>query len=109
MPLVACPDCGQQLSDAAPACLKCGRPMRAPLAGLGPSDVQTVELTSKRWKKLQLWGGVFMVLAPIVCATGMGGGSSHPSVGTMATGWGMFLLGLVLMLWGRLGAFWYHK
>ena len=28
MGLVACPDCGRQISDAAPSCIGCGRPMR---------------------------------------------------------------------------------
>jgi hypothetical protein len=27
MPLITCPDCQTQVSDAAPACPKCGRPM----------------------------------------------------------------------------------
>ena len=26
MPLVTCPDCGKQVSDAAPSCIHCGRP-----------------------------------------------------------------------------------
>lgn len=26
MPLIACPDCHRQISDAAPACIHCGRP-----------------------------------------------------------------------------------
>lgn len=29
MALIACPDCGQQVSDAAPACIRCGRPLAA--------------------------------------------------------------------------------
>ena len=29
MALVTCPDCQAQISDAAPACPKCGRPMGA--------------------------------------------------------------------------------
>lgn len=28
MPLVTCVDCGKQISDAAPACIHCGRPMK---------------------------------------------------------------------------------
>ena len=28
MPLVACPDCEKHVSDAAPACIHCGRPLR---------------------------------------------------------------------------------
>ena len=27
MPLIQCPDCGKGISDAAPACINCGRPM----------------------------------------------------------------------------------
>lgn len=29
MALLKCPDCGSEISDQAPACLKCGRPTRA--------------------------------------------------------------------------------
>jgi hypothetical protein len=29
MPLVTCTDCGQRVSDAAPVCIHCGRPMAA--------------------------------------------------------------------------------
>ena len=27
MPLITCPDCQTEISDAAPSCIKCGRPM----------------------------------------------------------------------------------
>lgn len=27
MPLIRCPDCGTEMSDKAPACPKCGRPI----------------------------------------------------------------------------------
>ena len=30
MPLITCPDCGTEVSDQAPACVKCGRPLGAP-------------------------------------------------------------------------------
>lgn len=29
MPLITCPDCSAQVSDQAPACIQCGRPMGA--------------------------------------------------------------------------------
>jgi hypothetical protein len=54
VPLVTCPDCHQRISDAAPACIHCGRPnvtappapadvasaarRRHPLAGAAPRD-----------------------------------------------------------------------
>src|SRR5687767_3057807 len=28
MPLIKCPDCGKSVSDAAPSCIGCGRPMQ---------------------------------------------------------------------------------
>lgn len=30
MPLITCPDCQRQISDAAPVCIGCGRPIAAP-------------------------------------------------------------------------------
>ncbi|MFL2635107.1 MAG: hypothetical protein ACJ0J6_04610 [Dehalococcoidia bacterium] len=29
MPLITCPDCQKEISDAAPSCIKCGRPMES--------------------------------------------------------------------------------
>lgn len=34
MPLIKCPDCGREVSDQAPACVQCGRPIG------GPSEVR---------------------------------------------------------------------
>lgn len=45
MPLITCPDCGTQISDAAPACVKCGRPMAAPV--VSPTESQLVEAGQK--------------------------------------------------------------
>jgi len=38
MALVTCPDCEKQISDAAPACPNCGRPMNAPSEAGGGND-----------------------------------------------------------------------
>ena len=47
MGLVICPDCGHEISDLAPACPQCARPMR-----VDDSPV-TIEQTSKPYKLLQ--------------------------------------------------------
>lgn len=39
MPLIECPDCGQRVSDAAPSCLSCGRPIATAVATLRSGDV----------------------------------------------------------------------
>ena len=64
MPLIQCQDCSAEVSDAASACIKCGRPMRvaAPIASaVAPV---AIERTSKQWESLQL-------LAAIICVTGV--------------------------------------
>lgn len=65
MPLVQCPDCAKSISDAAPACPNCGRPMIA-AAGVGAAQVGitgepvvTIQGTSKSiklWKLLSVVG-----------------------------------------------------
>jgi hypothetical protein len=39
MPLIFCPDCGKQVSDAAPACIHCGRPLIASPESAGAAAV----------------------------------------------------------------------
>jgi hypothetical protein len=59
MPLVTCPDCGRQVSDAAPSCPGCGRPMVA--AASRPVTTATKEAT---------WGEVLGFIAGAVGAGG---------------------------------------
>lgn len=40
MPLIACPDCQTHVSDAAPACPRCGRPIAAQWQQQRPVPVQ---------------------------------------------------------------------
>jgi hypothetical protein len=57
MPLITCPDCHNQVSDAAPACPKCGRPAQS-VSTVGPAtspaeervlfEDQTVKVTNVR-------------------------------------------------------------
>lgn len=37
MPLINCPDCGREISDQAPACVQCGRPMHSNHGGSRPN------------------------------------------------------------------------
>ncbi|MCG6941861.1 MAG: zinc ribbon domain-containing protein [Thiohalocapsa sp.] len=49
MPLITCPECGAQVSDAAPACPKCGYPVAAAVAAAGAeSAVANVRATEPR-------------------------------------------------------------
>ena len=39
MALIACPDCGRQVSNQAPACPQCGHPIAAPLPAAPPQQI----------------------------------------------------------------------
>jgi hypothetical protein len=41
MPLIACPGCGKQISDAAPACIHCGLPRGGGVPGMPPPKRKT--------------------------------------------------------------------
>lgn len=42
MGLISCADCGKQVSDAAPACVHCGRPLTAPVERLNVQQLLPV-------------------------------------------------------------------
>ncbi|URX63252.1 zinc-ribbon domain-containing protein [Luteibacter anthropi] len=60
MALIACRDCGKDVSDAAPACPHCGRPVAATV----------IEQTSKDIKRLKIMGGVVFVLGLVMFLVG---------------------------------------
>jgi len=68
MPLTTCPDCEHSVSDQAPACPQCGRPMTA----------QTTERTSKSLKA-QLLVFVLVLCSGLLgtCITIMDGETLH--------------------------------
>ncbi len=86
MPLITCPDCSSPVSDSAPSCPKCGRPLAA----------MTIERTGKSIKGIQALGclsfpvGVFCLLA----------GMSSDGGQVVAT------LGILLMFAGGGGFIW---
>jgi uncharacterized membrane protein YdbT with pleckstrin-like domain len=69
MALTTCPDCGREISTAAPACPHCGRPnapaVAAPVAAQSPAAEQTLWHGSPSWLLL-LGKIIWLVLAAIV-------------------------------------------
>jgi len=82
MPLVTCPDCGKQVSDQAPACPHCGRPLRTPQKGPATAPMQ---VTIKRKTSRATWGCfVLMALGVVlyVVVDSTGPRSSRQSAGS---------------------------
>lgn len=98
MGLIACPECKQNVSDKAPSCPKCGTPIAA----------TTIEATGKKWKLMQLFGallvvfGFFRVCAAMSTAASTGDGSASYVAAVM------LMVGVVLTIGGRFGAWWNH-
>lgn len=94
MALINCPDCGREVSSNAPACPSCGAPIQA----------QTIEATAKKWKGLQLLGALLVILGIGPCVAGTDSGNDA----TVGVGVALLLIGLVLFLGARFGAWWGH-
>ena len=95
MALVVCPDCQTQVSDQAPACIKCGRPMKM-------ATEQSAAITEK---KKPLWvvickglGFVVMLWGVVSCSTSLGSGDGSPFTGLIA-----FVVGMLIFVAGRFG------
>ena len=101
MPLIECPDCKKQVSDQAPACPNCGCPISSVMA----SDIQTIEATGKAWKGMQLCGGIFVCIGVVSCIRLF----SYPETASQTVPVVFLILGCLLMIIGKFGAWWEHE
>lgn len=69
MALIECPDCSQEVSNAAPYCPNCNRP-------IAQEPVQTVEQTGKGYKLQMILAILLFVVGLISCMAGGGVGAS---------------------------------
>lgn len=88
MALVTCPDCGADVSEQAPVCVRCGRPMAAIV----------VEATGKDWKVVQLIGWLIVLTSPFLAAATGNGTALFIA----------FFTGAFVVLVGKIGAWWKH-
>lgn len=103
MSLIHCPDCSTPISDRAPACLQCGRPLG------GTAHTQTIEASSKVWKGIQLIGMIAMFLGFCSCAGSCDHNTAEAARQEFArNGVNTFLVGLVGFTIGKGGRWWFH-
>ena len=107
MELKPCPKCGREVSDLAYSCPGCGNlltPIPSDSPADPPTDVQAIEATGKTWKIVQGLGVLVIVLGMLTCTGSANGGDGSLMV---AGGWLTFV-GFVLLVVGRVGAWWHH-
>lgn len=107
MALINCPDCGTQVSDRAAACVKCGAPIADVTGQSAPHpdapQVQTIEQTGKAYKAQQAMGVVAILVGAVMMAAGDSGS------GTTMLGAIVAFIGMILCIFGRVGAWWNHE
>jgi len=90
-------ECGNEVSDKASHCPKCGNPIS--------EKIQTVETTSKKWKMVKLISVVLIILGFFM---GFGNINTGNEL-SVWVGFNILFIGVVLLLIGKLGAWWTNK
>jgi len=96
MSLIKCFECGHEVSDRALACPKCACPI---------GTAQTIEKTAKRWKSIRAAGAILAFLG-FLLVFGVFGGAGAKAV--VLAGTSLLFLGLIAIVGGCIGGWWYH-
>ena len=105
MALINCPECTKEISNAAPACLNCGFPIRTAedVHAVG-TPLTTIQETSKKLK-LHMLISVMSIIIGVVWMIGeddaLGGASLWPA---LLVGGGLFWYVVI-----RFQIWWHHK
>lgn len=100
MAITKCPECGTEVSDKAEKCPKCAYPIS------GQQGVQTIALTSKKFKKQILLSTLIIIIGAIVAMISLG---TSDSGSVFFVGFLTFFIGLVWFLAVKTKIWWHHK
>lgn len=103
MALIDCPDCTRSVSDQAPSCPNCGRPISTDSLGT-QENPEVIEATGKQWKLGKLIGGLGFVGGLVMLAS-----APNEYTTTYSLGQGFMTLGLGVFVVSWLAAWWYHR
>lgn len=95
MAMCKCSECGSDVSDKAPACVKCGSPIKAVSAQELAGDVVTIQQTSKKYKTEQIVAVIFICFGVVACSVQSPTGSAL-----------LWTIGVVLYFHSRFGSWW---
>ena len=115
---VTCPHCEKETEvtateGAVVACPSCRQPFKVPVIPTAQPPVQMIEQSAKRWKLLQLIGGVGIVVGLFLASVGFLRGAYADFNLGVSVGWyviaGVIVVpSIVVYYYGRIAAWWYH-
>jgi len=104
MALVACAECGKDVSTQATSCPHCGAPVSSAAVG---SPVRTIELTSKRLKLHELFSVLLLLVGLIWTISASQSSAGRDGAGVLP---GVLLAaGFVWFVVTRFRIWWHHK
>lgn len=120
MALIKCPDCGNEVSENAPACPRCGNPRTSTINA--SSRPILVEQTSKTWKLVMLISVILAIIGVILFITHLPQPASifdarsaalrqtsRANAGYAQLGSAMFVFGVIGFMVGKFGSWWNHR
>ncbi len=107
--MIHCPVCETASGDSARFCAKCGHALNAQMPPTR-QRVQTTERTGKSWKLLMILGGLGLIVSLIGCFVAASERTNGPETSNDdGAVWGLvFVASLLMYVFARLGAWWYH-
>ena len=118
MALIKCPECQSEVSDQALSCPKCGFPLKGEASLVSDVNkiveekIQTVQLTSKKWKKMKLIFVPMFILGLFVFPSNLLAllfRSEEPSRAGLVLGGLFFFVGFIGTLVAFFGAWWNNR
>ncbi len=99
MAITTCPECSKEISTEAISCIHCGKPLK--------ENIQTIEQTSKRWKKVKLIAWLGLIAGFFIFSNNVNdGGFQNIYTGL---GLGVTFFSFIILLIGRFGSWWTNK
>lgn len=113
MALIKCPECQTEISDQAPTCPRRGLPLKKEMSTTINIDkivekkIQTIQLTSKRWKAIKVAAVILFIIGLIVVSQG----HAHNNGQNATTGIGIFLIfiSIIAFFVAKFGAWWHNR
>ena len=102
-PTKDCPFCGEEILAVARKCKHCGESFDGHLSG---RQSQLIEQTAKGFKLIQALGGIAMLCSLLIMVSAQMG--STPKISHLYFGMVVGGIGIVVYLYGRMGAWWGH-